>query len=101
MMIRYPSVTPVVNHTYYTLPDSSGTILAAIGFAMLGLTVVGVAVFQFMKPRPLPPPPILQQNHRRQQGSDEEKTHIVISSSDFEEVARLLNMHQKDFSVQS
>jgi hypothetical protein len=98
MMIRYPSVTPVVNHTYYTLPDSSGTILAAIGFAMLGLTVVGVALFQFLKPHP---PPVVQQQQGRLQGSDEEKTHIVISSSDFEEVARLLNMHQKDFSVQS
>ena len=99
MMIRYPSVTPVVNYTYYSLPDSSGTIIAGIGVAMLGLTVVAVAVFQFLKPRP--PPPIIQQQQRRQQGSDEEKTHIVISSSDFEEVAQLLNLHQKDFSVQS
>ena len=97
MMIRYPSVTPVVNYTYYTLPDSSGPILAGIGFALLGLTVVAVAVFQFMKPKPVAPP----QQHRRQQGLDEEKTHIVISSSDFEEVANLLNMHQKEFSVQS
>ena len=101
MMIRYPSVTPVVNYTYYSLPDSSGTIIAGIGVAMLGLTGVGVAVFQFMKPRPPLPPVIQQQPQRRQQGSDEEKTHIVISSSDYEEVAQLLNMHQKEFSVQS
>jgi hypothetical protein len=94
MMIRYPSMTPVVNYTYYSLPDSSGTILAGVGFALLGLTVVVVGVFQIMKPKP---PPQL----RQQQGSDEEKTHIVISSSDFEEVAHLLNMHQKEFSVQS
>ena len=99
MMIRYPSASPIVNHTYYTLPDSSGTILAAIGFAVLGITVVGVVLFQFLKLRPLPPP-ILQQNHHQQQGSDEEKTHIVISSSDFEEVAKLLTMHQKEFLVQ-
>jgi len=51
-------------------------------------------VFQFMKPKP---PPQL----RRQQASDKEKTHIVISTSDFEEVAQLLNVHQKEFSVQS
>ena len=94
MMIRYPSHSPVVNYTYYSLPDSSGTILAGVGVALLGLTVVAVAVFQFMKPKP---PPQL----RRQQISNEEKTHIVISTSDFEEVAHLLNMHQKDFSVQS
>jgi predicted phage tail protein len=87
-------MTPVVNYTYYSLPDSSGTILAGVGFALLGLTVVVVGVFQIMKPKP---PPQL----RQQQGSDEEKTHIVISSSDFEEVAHLLNMHQKEFSVQS
>jgi len=94
MMIRYPSHSPVVNYTYYSLPDSSGTILAGIGVALLGLTVVGVAVFQFMKPKP--PPQV-----RRQQISNEEKTHIVISTSDFEEVAQLLNVHQKEFSVQS
>jgi hypothetical protein len=92
-------LTPVVNYTYYSLPDSSGTILAGVGVALLGLTIVGVALFQFMKPKP--PPPIIQQQQRRQQGSDEEKTHIVISSSDYEEVAQLLNMHQKEFSVQS
>jgi hypothetical protein len=83
-----------VNYTYYSLPDSSGTILAGVGVALLGLTVVAVGVFQFMKPRP--PPQV-----RRQQVLDEEKTHIVISTSDFEEVAQLLNNHQKDFSVQS
>jgi len=94
MMIPYPSVTPVINHTYYTLPDYSGTILAGVGVAMLGLTVVAVGVFQFLKPRP--PPRV-----RRQQASDKEKTHIVISTSDFEEVAQLLNIHQKEFSVQS
>jgi hypothetical protein len=94
MMIRYPSYSPVINHTYYTLPDSSGPILAGIGVAVLGIIFVGVAVFQFMKPKP---PPQL----RRQQASDKEKTHIVISSSDYEEVAHLLNMHQKEFSVQS
>jgi len=94
MMIRYPSVTPVVNYTYYSLPDSSGTILAGVGVAVLGLTVVGVGVFQFMKPKP--PPRV-----RTQQISNEEKTHIVISTSDFEEVAQLLNVHQKEFSVQS
>lgn len=97
MMIRYPSHSPVINHTYYSLPDSSGTILAGIGVAILGVTIVAVAVFQFMKPKPVAPP----QQQRRQQGSDEEKTHIVISSSDFEEVAQLLNLHQKEFSVQS
>jgi hypothetical protein len=96
MMIRYPSYSPVVNHTYYTLPDSSGPILAGIGVALLGLMTVGGAILYFLKPRPVKPP----QQHR-QQGLDEEKTHIVISSSDFEEVANLLNMHQKDFSVQS
>jgi hypothetical protein len=94
MMIRYPSYSPVVNYTYYTLPDSSGPILAGVGVALLGLISVGGAIVYFMKPKP-------PQQQRRQQGSDEEKTHIVISSSDFEEVANLLNMHQKEFSVQS
>jgi hypothetical protein len=97
MMIRYPSHSPVVNYTYYTLPDSSGPILAGVGVALLGLISVGGAIVYFLKPRPVKPPP----QQRMQQGSDEEKTHIVISTSDYEEVAHLLNMHQKEFSVQS
>jgi H+/gluconate symporter-like permease len=103
MMIPYPSSSPIVNYTYTTLPDSTGTVLAGVGVAVLGTTIAVVGVFQFMKPK-VPPIPSLpveeeQQQQQQQPSLEEEKTHIVISTSDKNEIMKLLQDHQKDFSV--
>jgi len=104
MMIPYPSSSPIVNYTYTTLPDSAGTIVAGVGVAVLGTTFAVVGVFQFMKPK-IPPVPSLpveeeqQQQQQQQRDEEEEKTHIVISTSDKNEIMKLLQDHQKDFSV--
>ena len=95
MIIPYPSSSPIVNYTYTTLPDSTGTIVAGVGVAVLGTTFTIVAVMQFMKPR-VPKLPSVQQ---RQPSAEEEKTHIVISTSDKNEIMKLLQDHQKNFSV--
>jgi hypothetical protein len=96
MMIQYPSRSPVVNYTYTTLPDSTGTILAGVGVAVLGTTITAVGIFQFMKPRaPRAPPalPLPKGVQQTQQLAEEEKTHIVISTSDKNEIVNLLQ-HQ-------
>ena len=93
MMIPYPSSSPIVNYTYTTLPDSTGTILTAIGVAIVGTSFTIVAVVQFMKPKAPSVP------KREQRSVEEEKTHIVISTSDKNEIMKLLQDHQKDFSV--
>ncbi len=96
MMIPYPSSSPIVNYTYTTLPDSTGTILTAISVGVVGITLTVFGVLQFMKPK-RPPLPSMQQ--RQQPSSEEEKTHIVISTSDKNEIMKLLQDHQKEFSV--
>jgi len=93
MMIPYPSSSPIVNYTYTTLPDSTGTILTAISVGVVGITLTVVAVVQLMKPK-RPPLPSMEQLP-----SEEEKTHIVISTSDKNEIIKLLQDHQKEFSV--
>jgi hypothetical protein len=93
MMIPYPSSSPIVNYTYTTLPDSTGTIVAGVGVAVLGTTFTVVAVMQLMKPK-RPSLPSVQQP-----SLEEEKTHIVISTSDKNEIMKLLQDHQKEFSV--
>jgi hypothetical protein len=94
MMIPYPSSSPIINYTYTTLPDSTGTILTAVGVGVIGITLTIFGVLQFMKPK-RPPLPSMQQ----QLSSEEEKTHIVISTSDKNEIMKLLQDHQKEFSV--
>jgi hypothetical protein len=94
MMIPYPSSSPIVNYTYTTLPDSTGTILAGVGVAVLGTTLTALAISQFMKPRAPPP-------QQQLQPAEEEKTHIVISTSDKAEILQMLHDRQKKFSVLS
>jgi hypothetical protein len=98
MMIPYPSSSPIVNYTYITLPDSTGTIVTAIGVGIFGTTLTVLGIIHFMKPRA---PPRTQLQQLQQHKQEEEKTHIVISTSDRNEVIQLLRENQKDFSILS
>jgi len=103
MMIQYPSSSPIVNHTYITLPDSTGTIVTAIGVGIFGTTLTVLGIVHFMKPRAPPALPLPKEGvqQTRQSTAEEEKTHIVISTSDKNEIVNLLREHQKEFLILS